>query len=233
MNPLSRPVLSIAVLSAVIVLISLGTWQLYRLEWKLGLIDAVETRMNSEPVSLTQVLARPMESREWQAVVFDATGQGDRVAHIVGSYDGKPGYYVFTLVTLANGGELPVNHGFVPNEAKAEEYDLGLPGRIEGLYRRPRELKGLAKSITPPPDTDKGLFYARNVEGPIAYLFGETPPGEAFYIDRTDNADAVPKGGTSHVAFSNNHLGYALTWYGLAIGLIGVYIVMLRGKPPA
>ena len=29
-------------------------------------------------------------------------------------------------------------------------------------------------------------------------------------------------------AFANNHLGYAITWFGLALALVGVYVALLR-----
>ncbi|WP_370339278.1 SURF1 family protein [Parvularcula marina] len=230
MNPLRRPVLSAMVLAAVIVLVSLGTWQVKRLHWKEDLIATVEARMSAEPVSLTELFEMPSEAREWQAVRFPAEGRGGRIAHVSGSWEGTPGYFVFTLVRLPDGGELPVNHGFVPSGEKGADYTFHLPAEMIGIYRKSETLTGLAKSLTPVPDREEGIFYARDPEGLIAWLFGDMPPEEAFYIERSDNAGAGerPLGGTSRVDFPNNHLGYAMTWYGLAIGLIFIYGLMMR-----
>ena len=155
--PWKRPALSVSVLLALIILIGLGTWQLQRLQWKLDLIDTVESRIDSAPMTLTGMLALPPEERSWQPVRFRATAVGDRVAKVVGTHDGQAGYFVFSLVTLANGGELPVNHGFVAQEDEPEAYDL-MAGEITGLYRPAAHLSGLAKSLTPAPDREAGIF---------------------------------------------------------------------------
>lgn len=230
MNSLNRPVLSIAVALAVAVLLFLGTWQVQRLQWKLDLIDTVEARINSAPMSLSEIMALPYEDREWRPVAFTAEAAGDQVAHVVGTHEGEAGYYVFTLVQLPSGGELPVNQGFVANEARASVYDLALPTRIEGLYRPSRPLKGLAAAIAAPADLEKGTFYTRDPDILLSWLFQSEASPEPFYIARTDNSETgdVPLGGTARVDFSNNHLGYALTWYGLALGLIFIYGLMMR-----
>lgn len=235
MNPLRRPVLSAFVLGAVLLLCSLGTWQLQRLTWKTALIEAVESRITAAPISLTALRALPEEERAYVPVTLEVRGSGARVAHVTGIYDGQPGYYVFSLVRLPDGGELPVNHGFVAADQRADAYDVDLPAVLTGLYRPAEALTGMAKSFTPSPDLEGGTFYARNVDGPIAWLFGETPPAGAFYLDRTDNAapGSQPLGGTTRVEFSNNHLGYAITWYGLAITLIAVYGLMMRPSTSA
>ncbi|MEM9234223.1 MAG: SURF1 family protein [Pseudomonadota bacterium] len=232
MNPLKRPVLSVAVALAVGVLLVLGTWQVQRLQWKLDLIKTVEARMESAPMSLSDVMALPYEEREWRPVAFMAEKAGERVAHVAGTYEGQPGFYVFTLVQIPSGGELPVNHGFVGRDARASDYDLGLPARIEGLYRPSRPLKGLAAAIAAPADPEKGTFYTRNPDELLAWLFQSDAPPEPFYIARTDNAEVgnIPLGGTTRIEFSNNHLGYALTWYGLALGLILIYGLMMRSN---
>ena len=231
MNPLSRPVLTGTIAICVVILCCLGTWQVKRLAWKTGLIAAVEERVDSAPISLAELMALPPQDREYQPVRIRLDGVGTRLAHVAGSYDGVPGFYVFSLVQLPDGGELPVNHGFVPQDERSEAYGLQGITELTGLYRQSEPLHGIAKWVAAPADNETGTFYARDPEGLLAWLFGDTPPEEgAFYLSRTDNAgpDARPRGGTTRITFANNHLGYAITWYGLALALIGVYVVLMR-----
>jgi surfeit locus 1 family protein len=54
-----------------------------------------------------------------------------------------------------------------------------------------------------------------------------------FFIDaeaEPGNPGGWPKGGTTILTLPNRHLEYALTWYGLAVTLIGVYLAFARGR---
>ena len=46
-----------------------------------------------------------------------------------------------------------------------------------------------------------------------------------FYVeaDGTPNPGGWPKGGQTDLTLPNNHLQYAITWFGIALTLIGVY----------
>jgi surfeit locus 1 family protein len=47
-----------------------------------------------------------------------------------------------------------------------------------------------------------------------------------FYVeaDATPNPGGWPRGGQTRLNLPNNHLQYALTWYGIALTLIGVFV---------
>lgn len=233
MSPWRRPILTVCAGLGFVVLVCLGSWQLQRLAWKRDLIADVEARTTAAPVSLTEILALPEDERRYRPVAIEAVAMGDRLAHVAGTYEGVSGFYVFSAVEVPSGGLVAVNHGFVPFDARDPgRYDLALPGPLTGLYRESVAPRGLSGTLTPPPDLAAGTFYARDPEGLLAWLLGAAPPSGAFYLDRDDNAgpDALPRGGTSRVVFSNRHLSYALTWFGLAAGLFGVYIVLLRQR---
>jgi surfeit locus 1 family protein len=223
MNPLARPVLSLAVLSAFLFLIGLGTWQVHRLQWKQDLIADVAAQLAQPPVEIGAGTAlapyRPVALPSWRS--------GDRFAHVVGTYEGRSGYYVFGRVEAPTGVFI-VNHGFVPREARATDYDLPADGPLIGLARENEPLSGFMAWVTPDADPGAGTFYGREL-GPIAAYLG-LPSAPAYYIDRTDNAAGVPQGDTTRLEFSNRHLGYAITWYGLAAGLLAVYVLMMRSN---
>jgi surfeit locus 1 family protein len=142
-----------------------------------------------------------------------------------------PGYWVFAPARLAGGGTVIVNRGFVPADRKApgSRPQSVADGVIDvtGLMRWP-EPRGL---FTPGDDARGSVWYARDPAAIAAAKgWGAVAP---FYVDMEA---PQPPGGLPRVApiatiaLPNNHLQYALTWFALAAGLAGVYLVWLRGR---
>jgi surfeit locus 1 family protein len=211
-------------------LVGLGVWQLHRLAWKEALIAAVETRAHAAPVDA------PPESQwsqldpadyEYRRVRLTGVFDGSRKVLVFralseprGRYGG-PGYLVMTPLKLADGGTVLIDRGFVPEERKAAAND-GLGDReatVVGLMRasEPRNL------FTPSDNPASGQWFTRDVAA-IARAEGLTRVAP-FFIDADAGPDpaALPEGGETIVAFPNNHLSYALTWFGMAAALVGVF----------
>ena len=87
--------------------------------------------------------------------------------------------------------------------------------------------------MSPPPS--QGRFYARD-SAAIARALGVDSPSEFTLFALTSTNPEIPAlvASAPPAAFSNNHLGYALTWFGLALALIGFYVALLRRRmtPP-
>ncbi len=113
-----RPVLSIAALAGVAVLVSLGAWQLRRLEWKRDLIERVEMRADAAPIPFDDAMRRhaPELGEDMSYAPVRARGRfrHDLEVHVFGTLDGAPGYYVFTPLERENMRAIYVNRGFVP-----------------------------------------------------------------------------------------------------------------------
>ena len=72
------------------------------------------------------------------------------------------------------------------------------------------------------------MFYTRNV-GPIAASLG-VGGAAPFIVDADASAsDGNLEAGQTRIAFPNNHLEYALTWFGLAIAWVVAFAVYARG----
>lgn len=220
-----RPYLAAATALALAALIALGAWQMQRLAWKRELIANVESRLGSAPEPFHDVDARAAggESVEYQPV--EAAGVFDHAQErrVYGLFEGAPGVYVFApLVTES--GVVWVNRGFAPDafadpRTRASEAPRGAVV-VRGLYRRPERPRGFEKMVRPTDVPSAGLFYTRDPA-----LFGQIGAAEG-YIDIAADASAGPwpRGGVTRVEFSNRHLEYALTWFGLAGALVGVFI---------
>jgi surfeit locus 1 family protein len=227
-------------LGGIVVLIGLGVWQLERLQWKEGLIATLAARLAAGPVALPPPPRWPALTQandEFRRVNFSAdftTGQ-EALVYATGTAlrsDVKgPGYWVFAPARLAGGGTVIVNRGFVPAERKAAESrpQSAADGVVDvtGLMRWP-EPRGM---FTPNDDTRGNVWYARDPAAIAAAKgWGAVAP---FYIDMEA---PQRQGGLPRVApirtitLTNNHLQYALTWFALAAGLAGVYLVWLFGR---
>ncbi|ADM08510.1 hypothetical protein PB2503_02157 [Parvularcula bermudensis HTCC2503] len=234
MTPWARPGLTAVVAVATFVLLGLGTWQLFRLDWKRELIATTATHQSAEPLPLSDILSLPVAEREWRSVTIEVERALPPIAHVIGTHEGQSGFFVFSLVELPNGGSLPVNHGFVAFADRQGDYDFSPPRRLVGLYRTAAPRQGLAQMLAPPDNAETGTFYGREPEGLIAYLFGGAVPPDPFYLSRLDDQLVSPLvAHRTRPAFSNNHLGYALTWFGLAAGLGVIYGLLLRRSPRA
>ncbi len=210
-------------------LIGLGVWQLHRLAWKEALLAEIYARAKASaesapaPAEWPSLKPSDYEYRHvrvhgvfdyaHQALVFRALGEPH------GRYGG-PGYLVMTPLKLDSGETVLVNRGFVPMDSKAEAKN-GPAGPVEvtGLMRSSEDRTW----FTPADDPAQGEWYTRDVEKIAAGL--QIGPHAPFSIDEDAGADpaALPEGGETILAFPNNHLSYAIQWFGLAAALIGVF----------
>ncbi|HUI20111.1 MAG TPA: SURF1 family protein [Methylocella sp.] len=219
---------------AIAILLSLGVWQLHRLEWKEGLIARIEARANTAPQPLPSIEEWPNlrpEDYEYRHVTLTGTfnhGQEALVFQPSGGAAGKePGYLVLTPLGLKSGGYVIVNRGFVPMDHKEQSSRLAgqLQGETEvtGLMRQP-ETRGF---FTPADDPAAGHFFTRD-PGLIAKHFG-LAPAAPFSIDA--DSTSFPRGWPATTPnLPNNHLAYALTWFGLALAALGVFAAFARQR---
>lgn len=233
----------LASLIALAILLGLGTWQLQRKAWKEGLIAQIEARAHGEP----GVILPPSEWADWQAdrdqfrrvrVTGIFLHQFETPVYGLASVQrGAPaqGYYLMTPLRLADGAILMVNRGFVPSELRdpASRPESRPAGEVAvtGLVRAPEE----RNLFTPDDDPAKNLWFARDPQA-IARAHG-LEGAAPFYVeaDASPNPGGWPKGGQTRLELPNNHLQYAVTWYGIALTLVGVFIAFARRRlrPPA
>lgn len=228
-----RLVLAAATLVAFCALCSLGAWQLQRLAWKNDLVARTTARLGAPPIPLADALARADagENLDYQPVVAEGAYRHNAAANVFGTYGGKAGVYVFAPFDWAGpdgqSAVIYVNRGFAPQDfadpsTRADGLVSGLV-RIEGLLRRAEVKRGLEKSLAPEDQPTDNLYFTRDPKV-LAAAHGFDAP--SYYID-SFGAEIIaswPRGGLTRVEFPNRHLEYALTWFGLAGALVGVYL---------
>ncbi|MBB4618271.1 SURF1 family cytochrome oxidase biogenesis protein [Sphingomonas abaci] len=209
----ARPGLVVAIVAAVGLLVGLGVWQVERLAWKRALIAQTRARLAAAPVPAPG-------PADWRGV-----GPGDayRRLRVTGRYQVGadtltqavtgygPGFWVLTPFRSDTGFVLLVNRGFVPSGTKPTSPPAG-PVTVTGLLRLTEPKGGFLRSNVPASDRwysrDVAAIAARRGLGTVAPYFIDS--------DRTAPPGRWPEGGLTVVRFPNNHLSYALTWFGLA-----------------
>jgi surfeit locus 1 family protein len=208
--------------------IALGTWQVYRRTWKLDLISRVDTRVHAPAVAAPgvrewpSVAARTHEYRHVQAsgTYLNASATPVHALTELGS-----GYWILTPLRVADGSIILINRGFVPVDgpAAAAREALG-PTTVTGLLRMTEPGGGLLRRNDP----SANRWYSRDVRA-IADARGLHTVAP-YFIDadasgNSRNDPRVPVGGLTVIAFHNNHLLYAITWYTLALMIpVGLWL---------
>jgi len=232
----SRVALAALALAAFGLLVALGTWQLQRLAWKLDLIERVEARVHASPVAAPGVPDWPHVSAardEYRAVQLEGRFDHDRETLVQASTTLGAGFWVLTPLLRDDGTTVLVNRGFVPPASRERAARRGTEPagevRVTGLLRVTEPGGGFLRSNDPAGDR----WYSRDVAaiGSARGLQQLAP----YFVDQAaasgasaGGAPAGPVGGLTVIRFHNNHLVYALTWYGLALGLVVIAVVVRR-----
>ena len=214
-------------------LLGLGTWQVQRLAWKQALIAAVNERTTRTPVEAPLFGEWPgldKDSLEYRHV--RVTGHFDHAAEVQVYTDlpepkgkaGGLGYWIMTPLRRDDGSTILINRGFVPQDRRDPS------SRREGQVEAAVTITGLARwsedrnAFTPNDEPQKGDWFTRDVKA-IAAARNLTQVAPFFIDAEASPPGGLPQGGETRLVFPNRHLEYALTWYGLAIALAGVYLV--------
>jgi len=230
---------TIFALVGIAILIGLGVWQLDRKTWKENLIAAMTERLARAPADLPprdrwagldrqhEEFARvgfPVEFLPGQEALVYSAGSAFRT-------DVKgPGYFVFAPARLAGGSLVIVDRGFVPLDRKdpASRAQGEPKGSVDivGILRWP-ETRGL---FTPEDDPKNNVWYLRDTGAIAAAKHWQS--AAPFYVEQESPAPpgGLPTPGKLVVNLPDNHLQYAITWFGLALALAGVYLVWLTRR---
>lgn len=220
------------------ILVSLGTWQVERLAWKNAIVETIEARTVAPPVPIAEL-------PEGEALDYRPVSVTGRFVHageryFLATFEGEAGWNVLTPLLVEGTNEAVfVNRGFVPYGRKTP--DTRPAGQIEGTV----EITGLARvapsekpgSFLPDNEPATNIFFWKSIPEMSEGL--ALPAGThvlPFLVDAGPGAapGGGPVGGVTVVQITNNHLQYAITWYGLAAVLAVMLAIFafrwLRGR---
>jgi surfeit locus 1 family protein len=226
----------IVVVAALLItaLVALGTWQVKRRAWKLDLIERVEQRVHAPavpapgPQAWPRVTAAADEYRRVLAHGRYASGDHTFVQAVT---ERGAGFWVMTPLQLEGGGVVLVNRGFVPPEARERVARVGGPVTVTGLLRMTEPGGGFLRRN----DASANRWYSRDVQAIAAARGLERVAPYFVDADAAPASNAaggvVPIGGLTVIAFHNNHLVYAITWYTLALMVAAAAWRFMREAP--
>lgn len=222
--PASVLLITVAALVSAALLCALGVWQVQRLQWKLDLIARVDARVSAAPVTPPGPAAwGGVDAASAEYLKVRATGRflHDRETLVQAVTDLGSGYWVLTPFVTDQGFTVLVNRGFVApdfrNPATRSESRAHGETAVTGLLRLSEPGGGFLRDNDPV----GGRWYSRDVAAiAVAQRLDRAAP---YFIDAdaTPNPGGWPVGGLTRISFSNNHLVYAITWFGLALMALG------------
>lgn len=229
---LRRVVFGLGAAVVFVTLVGLGTWQVQRRAWKLDLIARTDARVHASPVEAPGPAAwaaiGPQDA--YRHVRLSGRFLNDRETLVQAVTDDGAGFWVLTPLRRPDGTLVLVNRGFVPGSRKdpatREAGQLSGPVQVTGLLRLTEPGGAFLRSNDPAGER----WYSRDVAA-IAAARGLSDVAPYFVdADATPNPGGLPVGGLTVVSFPNNHLVYAITWYGLAAMLGGFALYRAFGR---
>ena len=218
---------AILVLICLAILIGLGVWQLQRLKWKENLLARIHALQTAPARPLEGVLAAAGDRDFVRVSVACPDLERRPTLRLFAVWTGMAGYRLIAACPISAAGfaSVLVDRGFQPLEPAAP-YPPGrpvLPGPVIGVLRKGDK----PNFVTPPNRIADNLWYSRD-PAVMGKALGAAAPAPVFLmLEQPDPKGAGPEPAPIPANIPNRHFEYALTWFGLAASLIGVYAAML------
>ena len=230
--------------------LSLGTWQILRLQWKLDLIARVEQRVHAAPVPSPGISKWPQinaSADEYRHVQVNGTFLHAKTVLVQASTELGGGFWVMTPLAIADQATVLVNRGFIPEKIAASYRKSSKRDDLTSTETTTITVSGLLRMTEPgggflrKNDPAGNRWYSRDVQA-IAAATGMARPAP-FFIDadadgandksnaqQNDGAANRPVAGLTVIHFHNNHLMYALVWFLLASMTAAAWAYIIRDR---
>ena len=203
---------SVFVYFIIIILLSLGAWQLYRLNWKLDLINEIENSLKNIPIELSKA-----DKKNYLRIKTSGNVDFDKQIYLYNlNENGNPGFEVINPVLIDNENYL-INRGWINFDQKEKsEINLFDETNIIGTLK----LQTKANSFKPENDIEKNYWFTLDRDDIFSYT------GKRFskYIIYLNGEYSVPEPKVITANISNNHKKYAITWFSMAISILIIYL---------
>ena len=203
---------SVFVYFIILILLSLGFWQLYRLNWKLDLISEIENSLKNTPIELSKA-----DKKNFLRIKTSGKIDFDKQIYLYNLNDnGNPGFEVINPIIVDNKNFL-INRGWINFDQKEKsEINLFDETNIIGTLK----LQTKANSFKPKNNIDENYWFTLNRDDIFSYT------GKRFskYIIYLNGEYKSPKPKVITANISNNHKKYAITWFSMAISILIIYL---------
>ena len=191
---------------------SLGFWQLYRLSWKLDLINQIENSLKVEPIELQNV-----EKKNYLRIKTSGQIDFEKQIYLYNlNESGKPGFEVINPIKVGNEDYL-INRGWISFDQKNKpEINVVDQKNIIGTLM----LQSKSSSFKPKNEIDKNYWFTLDREDILKF----TGRNFSKYIIYLNGNYENPRPKVITAKISNNHKKYAITWFSMAISILLIYL---------
>ena len=201
---------------------ALGTWQLFRLQWKLELISEITFGLDSKPVEYSHTI-----QKNYQRVNTEGKFDFDKQIYLFSLNDnGKPGYDVITPFRTNKNENVLINRGWINKELKDNPSinpEIDVEQKIVGLLRKIYK----PNIFKPDNDIQNNVWFSINLDD-LKDVTGEQFNEFVIFLENNQVKTPLPK--KISVDVPNNHLKYAITWYAISVSIIFYYLYFRKKK---
>ena len=203
---------SVFVYFIILVLLSLGFWQLYRLSWKLDLINQIENSLKVEPIELQNI-----EKKNYLRIKTSGQIDFEKQIYLYNLNElGKPGFEVINPIKIGKEDYL-INRGWISFDKKNKpEINIIDQKNIIGTLM----LQSKSSSFKPKNEIDKNYWFTLDREDILKF----TGRNFSKYIIYLNGSYENPRPKLITAKISNNHKKYAITWFSMAISILLIYL---------
>jgi len=203
---------SVFVYFIILVLLSLGFWQLYRLSWKLDLINQIENSLKVDPVEFQNV-----EKKNYLRIKTSGQIDFEKQIYLYNLNEtGKPGFEVINPIKIGKEDYL-INRGWISFDKKNKpEINIIDQKNIIGTLM----LQSKSSSFKPKNEIDKNYWFTLDREDILKF----TGRNFSKYIIYLNGNYENPRPKVITAKISNNHKKYAITWFSMAISILLIYL---------
>jgi surfeit locus 1 family protein len=241
---LTMAMLALAGIALFITFMALGTWQVERRAWKLQVIERVSQRLHMAPIAMPPPSAWPAidaASHEYQPVQVQGHWLPEKTVLTQATTELGAGFWVLTPLQQADGSQVLINRGFVPQDQRAQWQPPSsadparneLQVQITGLMRMSEPRGGFLRTNDPAQqrwhsrDVD-AIAHAQHLQQAAPFFIDAGLPAQGHSAAPVSGNGSWPRAGMTVVRFHNSHMVYLLTWYGLALMVAGAAVVVAR-----
>ncbi len=217
-----RLVSTLASLIAFLILLSLSGWQIYRLQWKANLINQRIAAYESKSLNLFDI--KYPENNEFQRVFLEGKLLNDHEMYMPAlSKNGNNGFHIIVPLRSNSGKIFIFDSGWIPLRLKEKVNRKNHLDLSEGITQAIIRLPGKKGRFQPDNEIENNFWFF--IEPDLMSKYTGIELEKNFYLEAFENGpNGFPLGNQTRIYIRNNHLQYAITWFLIACGLVGVYI---------
>lgn len=209
------------IIAATLMLAGMGAWQVERLRWKESLITDISAAQDKP---MLHALPEQATDALYRKAMLHGTFLHEKSFYLIAPpRAGQAGYFVTTPLKLVGGGTVLVNRGWTPRGQESKPQGVQM---VTGVIRPLRE----KRYFSPANDEQKNLWFFEDIPA-MQRLSGETLAPVALETVGKYQANVYPIPGDGKISLRNDHLGYAITWFALAV--IGLVMFAIYHRNPS